>query len=51
VNPLTLRTTVDERLETILVLLVDHLHERGVDPSSGGDRVETGDDEIELFVE
>lgn len=46
-----LSAAVDERLEAVRVLHVDHLNELGVDPAARRDRVQTSDDDVELHVE
>lgn len=41
---------VDKRFERVWVLVIDHVDERGVDPPPGLDRIETTDNDVELFV-
>lgn len=43
-------TYIDQRLETLLVLFIDHAHQRSIDPASCFDRVETANEHVELHV-
>lgn len=48
----TLGTSVNERLQRLLAfVLVHHAHQRRVHPPPSFDRVQTGNDEVELLVE
>lgn len=47
---LTFCSAINQRFQALFIFLVDHVHQRRVDPSPRRDRVEPGDDNIELHV-
>lgn len=47
---LTFSPTINHRLQTILIFFIHHVHQRRVDPSTSFDRVQAGDDQVELQV-
>ena len=46
----TFSATVNQWFETLWILRVDEIDECGVDPSTGFNRVQTADDNVELHV-
>ena len=46
----TFCAAIDERLKALLIFRVHHVDECGIHPSSGFNRVETADDNVELHV-
>jgi len=50
-NWLTLRASVNQRLDTVFRIFFPHLHQGRIDPSPRGNRIEAGNNDIELLVE